>query len=408
MKSKTIITYIFLSVTIFAMLCGGSLKIGPLTLRNYVTVFLALYSFFNRSYLTKNDVIGKYLIFVVIAIFCSILNGDAGNMSFWTKTVIGCLLPSFIIYYAILEFCNKYEKGSSQISIVLLVLFVINALITILQYYDNSIGWAIARTLSSGNLLSDEILEKYGGSDNFIGIAVTAGLFGYVTGNGYFIGAYSSISSKLSFSTNKITLILGFLVLAIGAYAAFATQERMALLAILCNVACVFFYNSHNNRSSNIFIIIAALCVVAYISNNITDYGRFTADTDNSDREQLYIAFKSFLKTDSVWFGSWSDYNSHFRGLNQHNTFMDEITRYGLVGLIPFVILFWNVAKFSIIHFFKARKNQLQMMYVYASATLLYLLYSMTHGTGLQSGDVMFWLLFAVLAHESNKNKLLL
>ena len=114
------------------------------------------------------------------------------------------------------------------------------------------------------------------------------------------------------------------------------------------------------------------------------------------------------MKTDSVWFGSWSGYNSHFRGLNQHNTFTDEIIRYGLVGLIPFVILFWNVAKFSIIHFFKARKKQLQMIYIYASATLLYLLYSMTHGTGLQSGDVMFWLLFAVLAHESNKNKLLL
>ena len=55
-----------------------------------------------------------------------------------------------------------------------------------------------------------------------------------------------------------------------------------------------------------------------------------------------------------------------------------------------------------------ARKKQLQMIYSYASATLLYLLYSMRHGTGLQSGDVMFWLLFAVLAHESNKNKLLL
>lgn len=405
MKSKTIITYIVLSVIIFAMLCGGSLKIGPLTLRNYVTVFLMLYSFLNRSYLSKNDVIGKYLIFFTVAIFCTVLNGDAFNMSFWTGTVISYFLPSFIVYYATLEFCNKNEEGGLEISNVLFVLFVINAFITILQYYSNPIGWAIARTLSSGDLQSETVLEMYGGSDNFVGIAVAAGLFGYVTGNGYFIGTYAPISSKLSFNTNKILLILGFLVMAIGAYAAFATQERMALLVVLCNVACVFFYNSHNSKSSNFLIIISVLCAVAYISNNITDYGRFSADTDNSDREQLYIAFNSFLKTDAAWLGSWSEYNSHFRGLNQHNTFMDEITRYGIVGLIPFVILFWKVARFSITHLFKARKYKLHTMYIYASATLLYLLYSMTHGTGLQSGDVMFWLLFAVLVHESNKNQ---
>lgn len=405
MKSRTILTYIILSVIIFAMLCGGSLKIGPLTLRNYVTVFLMLYSFFNRSYLIKNNVIGKYILFFAVAIFCTILNGDAGNMTFWTGTVISYFLPSFIIYYATLEYCNKNEKGDLHISNVLFVLFIVNALITILQYYSNPIGWAIARTLSSGDLQSDAILEMYGGSDSFVGIAVAAGLFGYVTGNGYFIGSYAPISSKHSFSANKVLLIFGFLVMAIGAYAAFATQERMALLVVLCNVAFVFFYNSQNSKSSNFLIVVAILCAVAYISDNITDYGRFTAETDNSDREQLYDAFNSFIKTDSAWLGSWNEYNSHFRGLNQHNTFMDEITRYGFFGLIPFVLLFWNVAKFSITHFFMARKNKLHTMYIYASATLLYLLYSMTHGTGLQSGDVMFWLLFAVLAHESNKNQ---
>ena len=407
MSVKSFFTYIVVGCVLFAMLCGGSFRIGSLSLRNYMTVFLLAYTIINQKRISNNYITKSYFVFFFTILVCALINGDALNLSFWTGSIISYFIPSFLVYFATTLFCKKCESGVDIIGKLLIFLYIINAIVTILQYYGNPIGWAISRILSSGDLISESIIETHGGESSFVGIAVAAGLFGFVTGNGYFIGSYAPLATMRISQNNIKQIIFEYIVLALGILAAFATQERMALLAVICNILLILFYNFRNRKNSYFLTILLIFCAVAYISENVTDYGRFTMDTDNSDRKELSRVFNEFLNTENVWFGGWSNYMNLFPGKNQHNTFMDTITRYGVVGFIPFCFLFYKVFRVSILSLIMARKNRIISTYIYSSAILLYLFYSLTHGTGLQSGDVTFWLLFALFESDSNKSYIL-
>ncbi|MDT3369869.1 MAG: hypothetical protein LIR40_14715 [Bacteroidota bacterium] len=343
-----------------------------------------------------------HLFYIVTIILCSFINGDSSTSSFWQGAIIGRFFTSTIYYMAVIAYCYKYSAVKLEHAI--LSIFVLNAAVTILQYFNHPIGWGISLLFRTEELAHQEYLDNAKDSAKILtGFAAAGGLSGFVVANGYYINTYCPQISNTVWNNSSISKLLGVLLIALSLFTAFATQERMAVFSIALYFIFVILF-AFNGKHKVLACTLIAFCLYLYFSNPDFDYGRINFEQSNSTRLDLFDDFEKFASSEYLWFGGVENYNKVF-GVGQHNTFLNAISFYGIFGSIPFFLLFFSVLLNCTKTLFSSLKKNNKLVASSASC-LMYLLYSMTHSTGLQSGDATFWVIFGLYIYYSNRYKI--
>ncbi|MFT0443460.1 hypothetical protein [Bacteroides thetaiotaomicron] len=108
----------------------------------------------------------------------------------------------------------------------------------------------------------------------------------------------------------------------------------------------------------------------------------------------------SYLSSADCLLGGFADYCTKYIG--QHNTFLDVITRVGLIGFPLFIAYFIK----TFLSFFKEVKfYNPDITSLLAISGLIFIAYSQTHSSGIQSGITYFWELVAMFELSKKFNK---
>lgn len=392
------IKLIFVFISIFSLLVLGSYRVGPLTIRNYITILLGIYVIFNAKKIYFDRNLNIYVVFIITIIIISFINGDGFTSSFWQVSIIGRHIPCLIAISSLIIY--SHNNNLAYIYKSLFVIFILNGILTTLQFYNYPMAWTISQTLNPIDLEAFEM--RLNDSLTMSGVALAGGLFGFAVSNGYFIASYAPIFSKNLWDRGLRNYISGIFVLVLSVFVAFETQQRMAIL-VLAVFFCFVFLKNNTGTLSKILTISVIGLFLYYLINSDVDLGRISTEHNNEDRRALAQSFVHFLSSEYVLFGGYSNYSQFGEG--QHNSILDSITRFGLIGSVVFISLFYRITRwcYTILRIALKSKNTNQI--VLSISCLLYLLYSMTHSIGVQSGDIMFWLMFTLLYVQTKNIK---
>lgn len=381
---KSYILYIFLFLIFFAISFCGSLKVGPLSLRNYATLVLLVVSIFaspKKSYIDAT--VRAFIWYLVILIFVNILNGCL-NTSLFIKMMLGYQLPSIVIVLALPKLLRSRQDVLATM-IVFTLLYLMNIAVTYGQFIGN--GTAITISEIIGFDMSEVEGDKQLGS--FLG-----GLLGNVVNNGYFLSSLLPLSVMGLWSKNRTFHILGYVVLALASYNIFIVQQRTAFVILILFFALLLFYK----RDKLIMVMAVCLCVALLYNSELfssMDTGRLTLEESNDDRLQLWDDFLRFAGSNDIILGGAQKYYSTGGG-TQHNTFTSSF----ILGGIPvFVAFCWLLVRiFRTLNKYSKQVFQDEVYYVpLYFGCFAYFLCSLTHSMGIQNDGVLFWTLYGLI-----------
>ncbi len=401
---SSIIRKVLLIVLIFVMFVFAGIKVGPVNLRNILSFFLLFYAVFNYRYISIDLSIKLYFLYLCVLILCNLINGEISHDSF-VRYMLGDHLSSIAVIFSLSCLLRK-KSDYKVLNYSLFIIVILNGIITILQFLNEPIGWAIAAQLSSAN---SEVLENsveymsVHGVDNSLNFALSAGLIGYVVANGYFNASFLPIFTQniLDKKAKRKNQILSFFLLLFSFVVIFAIQQRMAMICFTLYV--LFIVKDRLPKWGICLIIILIVLFFSYYSDlNSDSVGRFSLDRENNDRLNLFHSFYVFLNSGNILFGGNDAYLAYAKG--QHNTFLDVWVRGGLISLLAFIPFFYHIFKET---FFNIFKTKVQSIWVVSASIscLFFLLYSQTHSVGLQSGSVFFWIPYMIIVSVKRKNK---
>lgn len=392
-------SYIFpLFLALFAMqFCGTFRVTDSLSVRNVASIILFLYVAFNIhkvSSIVKS--IKPYFWFIFTYLFCAIVNGDFFLIDF-PRRLLSRDLPSLAIFFAI-PLLLRNEKLEKKLVYFYAFLYLANAIISIMQSQNSPIAWTIANTLnpSTSDFLDKWEEYQYYHNSN-IGYSSIPGLIGDVVGNGYFIAVFTPLICIPLASYSKKSFIFSIITYAIGFVACYYVQQRMCfLLMITFAIYFCFFCIKVPMFFRVVIIIVGVITAISYLET--VDLGRLNENSDRA-RSHLFQKFIDFCNTKDVYIGSFYNYNMDGT-IGQHNCFLDVIVRGGIFSLIPFIFFTIDVIKKAL----KAYKVSVFGKAV-AVSIIFYILYSLTHSTGLHCGDTTFWIPFGFLFVALNISK---
>lgn len=400
----SIIGKILVAIIYCAILLMGSFMVGPVSLRNITTVLILVLLFLNGKVKIPKGAPRVYLFYLFIMILLALLNGDVSSGWFF-RQLVGFHICSLLIF---LFGVMNGRKFLNVVLYTLIFIYVCDGIITILQYYGNSIAWVFSHLFynTSTEELSVDVANSI--ERNLSGVSMVPGILGNVVNNAYFLAVFLPVvTSSLWKNKFNVSSLFSVSIFVIGAFAIYTTQQRMAALCLILYFVCLLvrFYLTSRNKVFSVFLIFIMIYYIASFILNV-DLGRLTLETDNSDRTSLFNDFVLFSRDgNNIVFGGKDNYLNHYGGV-QHNTFLDVLTRGGIVLLSVFLVLFFKVL-FLCFSNIKKYFRKLSYGTPFAISCVLYLGYSMTHSSGLQSGDVMIWiplsLLYAVMENEKSE-----
>ena len=260
-----------------------------------------------------------------------------------------------------------------------------------LSFYNNPIAWIIGDYISKTEVGAEEYLANHN-LDTFINAAITYGIMGNVVVNGYFMASMLPIITYRIWSKFINNRIFGYIILGACLFCIFCIQQRMAALCTILFLSILLYKKSKRHPILWGLIIVTAIgFAINSIDFSHIEAGRFSIDVDNSSRTSLFSQFLQYLSTGDALIGGYDKYCSFYG--EQHNTFLDVITRDGLIGLPVFLIYFIV----SLNYYISYSKQKMSISTLCGYAGLIYLLYSQTHSTGIQSGVSIFWLINLLL-----------
>ncbi len=389
--------FIVLFVLITSMLFLGSYRVaGPLTVRNVCSVFLLIYVFLNIPKILLDSSINSYLVYLLIFTFCTLISGDlfeTRHLYNLASRHVPCLLICLSVPIII-----KNNKDYSAFLIVIQFIFIVNSVITILQFIGVPFAWTISTTINEGaNEMLDKLTEYERNYDTNIGVAAMTGLFGSPVANGYFTASFLPIATYPIFQKKRNGKIISVIIFVFAFIASICIQQRMCFIAItLLIFYAIFRYLKWFYIISSLVILIIGVTFLNF-GNEAIDLGRLTSMTDDS-RSRIFQAFLEFINSPDVFVGNYHDYTRH--AVDQHNCFTDVIVRGGIITFIPFIVFLVQIVK-TLVQSYKKNTGLLPIVLGCA----IYLFYSLTHSDGVHSGDTMFWIMYAIVI--SNKSNVL-
>lgn len=387
---KSYIKYFFIFGVLFSLFFLGSLRVGPLTVRNYASVLLLVVAVFLPRQHIRDKVVNCYVAYLLTFLLCNLANGNAASPHF-IRIVMGFLFPSIVSLYAFPKLITS-QKDLHFVIASLVVLYVINAAVTYAQYAGSPIAWAITDRL--GFVMPDETNSYTLGS-------FLPGLTGDVVNNGYLLACLVPIVSIGIYSNKKLYKLLGYFMLFASSLVMFYVQQRMAFLAVVLYAVFLAVIKKDKILKGSAFVLVLLFLVGIDTSN--MDFGRISLETSNDDRARLFSCFLNFIESKHVLFGNYEIYLKDYGGI-QHNAFTGVITLGGITLFIVFCILtykcvvrLWRIIKNSI--------NEFPIAVCLSVACFIYIGYEQTHSAGMHNEGLLFWVSYGILlAHERLKS----
>lgn len=376
--------------------------IGPISWRNMSAILLFFVAFvFTPKVILKDKCINGYIVWLFMYIFVNMITGYITTEHVY-KNLIGYHMVSLMLLFSV----PRLIKDHRQLKLIICLLgifYIANALITVLQFFNNSIAWGIGDYISPMNLEKAERMEYLSASsDNMLSYSVCTGLNGFVVTNGQFIACFApivtffSVYNKLKYKIFSTIVLLGILITSI------CVQQRMCFLVTLLYCVIILYYTIGSVKKLIPIVLIG--CLLFICSNvdtiNFEIFGRIFDFTDNH-RTHIGEYFSMFLSnTDYILLGHCtvsSDANNELFLTMGHNALLDSFRRGGILCFIIYIYLvviillkIYRITKVSIKH-----KNVLTIEL--CIVVFLNLCYSFTHSDGIPSGSVFFWGAYALM-----------
>lgn len=389
----TVFGYLVIIGLILSILLFGSLYLGPLSLRNYFSLGLLIYGTVNLRYLKFNKVELLYFLYLLVLIICTALRGQLHDIEFY-KNFLTFHVTSIGIIIGIPFLVNTPDKLSIA-SKTLACVYIANLAISIMQFMQIPIAWNIAGSI---NISAQERIDQSSAimtNEDLIGASVIQGLFAFVVTNGYIIASYLPLAIQRLFSKKSRLSLYDLIIISLAVIAAFLIQQRMCFYVTILFVVILMFVKS--GSVAKIFLPLILGIVAPFILDSIDtlDFGRLT-NTNDPFREKTFVVLEQVLASDEWILGC--DLNDVYKTLViGHNSILDSLRRGGIFTLITYII-FLSVTIYTLIG--KIRKMYKANNYhacAYAVCSLLFIVYSMTHSMGIQSGAPFFWIPYALM-----------
>ena len=405
MKIKTLFEYlewigISLLVAASYMFLGGFHVIGPISLRLLVSYGLLGYTWWRGS--TKyrpTKGMKMYFYYLAFFVFISILNSNAYGLKF-AKNLIA---THFVCCTAIFAFPRffKTEASIRGAYIVLAMGFLLNAFVTYLQFQNSALGWAIGMYINPTNIGEVEEMQMGLAQAEVFEKSFLMGIMGGSVANGYFVAMMLPVMTCFIWDKIGIKTIWTIFMFVIAGICIYMIQQRMALVVATLYVISILALKVKRPSFMSfaiIAILVFTLLYSIYQSMDISDVGRLGAVKEDETRMNTLYVLDNFLSNPrQILLGYISvkadvdEFVFHTMG---HNTFLDALRRGGIFLMFVFIVLYICLCKslIKIVHFSRRVKDFRSLGM--ALGCISYLIYSLTHSTGVQSGSIMFWTLF--------------
>lgn len=387
---NALICIIFIALSSFA----SNVSIGTYGLLTWLAPLLVIHvivmSFVHKNVNQINYMdIWLYVLYAIIFFLCTIFNGDGniGRNSLMIQYLM-CVMIFIAIYYDI------KTLDTIRITInVIIVLLLLDCIITILQFNNNSIGWGAWYFFNSSQLNSEEIIKNvtsFYDTQTIGNQTLCPGLFPTQVYNGYIL-ATAGIMNVCCYPQIRKWRLINIIISLLTLVSLFITQQRMAFYIFL--ILCAYIYYSRH-KTITIFLVIIGAIFYTYTNLYLTeDYiGRY-ANTEDHLREQLFGSAIEFISQNYLAGGRIAF--SKITGYSAHNVFLNAFLYGGLFGGILILIIYFRMC-------FKAiriilRKNQKSMSTVLAFGLLSFNIISLTHNDSLLTGEPIIWILYALM-----------
>lgn len=408
--NKGIVYFLSIGIILFSLLFLRSWHlIGPVSFRNFAAILLFFLAIRNTPIVgfSKNE--KKYLTWLIVYLIINFISGRVFASEVY-KNLIGYHLVSVILIFSIPRLITS-TKIIKQVLIWFTVFYLINLLISWLQYNNDPVGWAIGNFVSPINEDKFDRIESMSSYENMLSLSVCSGLNGFVVTNGQFVAGFLPLASMLLWGKKKISNIVGFVIAAISIFIAFCIQQRMCFFITLLYV--VIFFAFRLNGYKKILILGAALFGLILLGDSVLNldaeaFGRLFLHEDGvrSHTGEMISAF--LLDPQNLLLGNPIPNGEHdlITLALSHNCILDSIRRGGVICFLLFIILYFSL----FIECFKVFKDSLKesdyLSVIFSVSTTLFLLYSLTHSSGIPSGDVFTWFSYSFMFQSYTLNSI--
>ncbi len=392
---------LLLCIFIVASLLFGSYPIGPFSIRVYATIFLIGYILYLK-FKKKEEVtlplnyVNIYVLFLVVTCLIKLLTEPDG-LSEYIKDVFALHLVAITAYFGVAYFV-KTEK---QLTIVLSLLTFIgfaNSIVSILQINGHPLGYAVAKFFYP---LGQSLSELEDDISNFdFGDVVVQGIFG--------TGAYNGISNALLailsmyFMFKKgVTKYVSIIICVVMFMGCFYIQQRAAMGLLIVGILLAIWRFSPKK-----YLLLAVLvgCLAFAFTNTSVDiesFGRLQGMFElDAARERAYSRSLNFI-SDNLFLGGEMKFFQIHHG-SPHNFIFASLIMSGLLGSI---IIFYLFVKMFIISSKIIFRCDNSPEFYLGCASLTYLCNSFFHTTSLVRGDVIYWIVFALMLRSEQLSK---
>ena len=343
-----------------------------------------------------------YFLYLALYIVANVVNREYTTHSF-VQSLLTYHAPSIGVILAlpvILRGKNNLEYFTKS----LIILYCINAAFTALEYVNYKPAWEIARLISSsteeGIYKADMYTDDAG---SLWGYSIIGGIMGSVVQNGYFSATFLPVVSyRLLKHKGKDTLV-GLLMFMVGVLVISITQQRMAFVSLVIYAIFLFFLVA--KIENKVFLIFLAIFLSIYaISLEHINWGRLAGSANITSRFLLFDRFFEFINTKAFWYGGAVKFLETYEKA-QHNTFLAAWVLGGVFTFIVFCVLYFKLLRDCIVRISENIKRSYSHPYTicYAVAAIIFMIYSLTHSAGIQSGSPMFWIAFTAMIVAVNK-----
>ncbi len=391
----------FYLIFLVSVLLLGSFLIGPFSGRVWLVIAMLMYLLFSarRSKVYKKNIyINVFIISIVFLFLAQIMNGDME--SFGVKWLFA---NHFVCVIAFVATCfvirNDTQNRMTIIISTMMVLLIADSIVTIMQYGNNPIGWAINLLLMQGR--NEEVMafqESHQMLESLAGVAKAPGIFDSAVENGLFIGSCGVLPFYFFLRESKLMKVLATMVMVLSLVACFFCQERAAMLVLLASVLFLFFkiFDKRMKWISLAVILFIAVIVVANINLSSIDYGRFedVGLFSNESRKDIWSSFLSFISDNLLW-GGVDRFKSITGGISPHNYFFNAFVFGGFWGGITLIALYiMLVFKCYKLIVSKTSSNTTRVI---AVSFMSILVQSLVHNASIISGDVLTFILLGLM-----------
>ena len=363
--------------------------LGPISIRHILTVIMMVW-----CALEKGLSFDKFQVWFAVFLFFSFIGAAiSGYIGSFVNGLLGTYLAAFVMYWSTKIVIKKYN-GTVWVINTILIIAVFNALTAIGQFYGFPFAMGLPAFLRVD--LGEDMLEFYEKYDDFHGRYV-GGLLGIVM-SGYFLSG----ASVFSLFNNKIKIRLyNWLLFAFLFFALFLVQQRSGVLAAIFGAGLYLILNISQKRSAVIGIVVVALIssiFLLFLGDRFVGFEDMRYSTVGFDYDRFELASNGWNYFLNNPMGGIDAY--HAAGnRDPHMVLVLAFLSGGLFGgIVAICILIGQlvVVLKIIIESYMKKKHSMDLI-VFSIVYLCYTINSFLHNASLFTGDIMFFVLWAVV-----------